>query len=135
MASVRVNISSVSWIDRDRMSPFTGMPMNIFSSDAWLDQLCFGMRHTANNPPPATFDGGVYLNGLTLAYQYRSVTSFTLELDLDPQGKLLRFRQWPGSHAILDAGYTAPFDSGWRAFLGEAKTTAFGDFQSLKFKS
>jgi hypothetical protein len=123
MASLPINVCSISWIDRDRMSPFVSMPVNIFAADAWLNQLCYGMRHTANDPPPTQYYGGGYISGYALSRQYRSLTSYFLELDIDPSGKLLRFRQIPGFPLILDAGYTPPFDSGWELFKGEIGTS------------
>jgi hypothetical protein len=60
VSSLAIYVCSISWIDRDRMSPFVKMPLNIFSADSWLHQLCYGMRHTANDTPPEHYNGAGY---------------------------------------------------------------------------
>jgi hypothetical protein len=83
MGLVTVNVASISWIDEGLMSRFRSMPLNVFKQDAWLDQLCYGMSHTANPTPPKTFDGRKYQAGSTLAKKYRSLTSFTVDINID----------------------------------------------------
>jgi hypothetical protein len=109
-----VKASTISWIDKDLMSGFSSMPS--FGSD-WLDFLCYGMYHTANPTPPKYFDEK-YESGKTLSRQYRSLTIFAIQLQLDDSGNFLSVRRLPGSDAVLDAGYTPPFDSGWELAKG-----------------
>lgn len=134
MSSVAINVCSISWIDRDRMSPFVSMPLNIFSADSWLHQLCYGMRHTANDTPPEHYNGAGYIPSYALGRQYRSLTSFFVELDLDQKGALQRFRRAPVMPLVLDAGYTPPFDSGWELFKGEVGTSILSVDKTLVVK-
>jgi hypothetical protein len=83
------------------------------------------MYHTANPAPPKYFDEK-YESGKTLSKQYRSLTTYSIQLQIEDDGKFLSVRRFPSSDAILDAGYTPPFDSAWelakgiggQAFLG-----------------
>jgi hypothetical protein len=123
MGLVTVNVASISWIDEGLMSRFRSMPLNVFKQDAWLDQLCYGMSHTANPTPPKTFDGRKYQAGSTLAKKYRSLTSFTVDINIGDKGVFQSTRRAQGSDPVLDGGYTPPFDSKWELYKGVALTS------------
>src|SRR5262249_323778 len=101
----KINVASVGWSEKQPMSCVPSVPLNVFAGEAWLNKLCYGMYHTANSTPPDTFDGETYDSGKTLNKQYRSLTTFSLEIETGSFGEPKRFRQAPGSKAVLDAGY------------------------------
>jgi hypothetical protein len=111
-----INVATVSWIDRDRMGPFAGIPLNIFAADAWLKQVTYGMAHTANPDPGQTFDGRGYSPGVTLQRQFRSLTTFTLGLQTDAAGNFTALRS--EQTGVVDPGYTPPFDNRRQMWLG-----------------
>lgn len=127
MPNYRVNAASISWIDRRRMQMFRALPIGkLTTPEFWLDQLSYGMSHTANNDPPSHFDIRSYRSGDTLARDYRSITTVSIDIEVDAQGKLQRFRKAPDAGGVLDPGYTPPFDSGWelvKGLLGVSLTT------------
>jgi hypothetical protein len=78
--------------------------------------LCYGMYHTANPEPPEIFHGQKDIT--KLKQQYRSLTTYSIQLRLGANGEFDSVRRLPNSDAILDAGYTPPFDSGWELWKG-----------------
>jgi len=114
-----INVSTISWIDKELMSVFSDIStLKSALKGDWVDLLGFGMYHTANPKPPAIFHGQKYASGKTLEKQYRSLTSYSIQLQTDTDGKFVAVRRLPGSDAVLDAGYTPPFDSGWEMWKG-----------------
>src|SRR5207302_1273729 len=79
---------------------------------------------TANPKPPETSHGQKYVSGKTLERQYRSLTTYSIQLQTGTDGKFVSIRRLPGSDAVLDAGYTPPFDSGWEMWKGIMGTAA-----------
>jgi hypothetical protein len=128
-----INVSTVSWIDKKIMAVFSDMP-NPFGKEAWLDMLCYGMYHTANPAPPEVFHGQKYKSGTTLDKKYRSLTNYTIQLQVGEDGKFQSVRRLPGSDAILDAGYTPPFDSSWELWKGIIGTAVVGVDPTLPSK-
>ena len=116
MPMYRVNAASISWISKPSLDAYSGMP-NILAEDAWLQQIAFGMSHTANPDPPINFDGSGYTPGSTLAKQYRALTTFTLGLKIGGSGAFEAVTSLP---AIMtpDPGYTPPFGSPWLMRFG-----------------
>jgi hypothetical protein len=131
MGPFDLDVSSVSWIDRDLMSAFSGMP-NPLANDAWIDLMSYGMYHTANPTPPAVLHGqkgpGV------LEKKFRSFTTFSIQLQTGADGKFESVRRSPGSDVISDPGYTPPFDSGWELWKGLVGTALTGIDATLPAK-
>jgi hypothetical protein len=127
MPTITANVCSISWIEQTLMSGFRSMPYNIFSGEAWLNQLCYGMSHTANPTPPTTFDGATYKSGEALQRHYRSLVSFSIELEIAAGGAFVRVRKAPNSDVVLDPGYTPPFDSGWELLKGKFGSSLLSD--------
>lgn len=115
MVPFDIEVSTVSWIDRNLMSLYSGTP-NPFASDAWVDFLGYGMCHTANPEPPDVVRG--QKAATTLEKKYRSFTSFSIQLQLSADGKFEAVRRLPNSDAVLDPGFTPPFDSNWELWKG-----------------
>ena len=126
MGPFDINVSTISWIDKDLMASFTAMPFPIGGDDKWVDLLCYGMAHTANPEPPKVFHGDKYKSGDTLAKQYRSLTTYSLQLQTTADGKFNSVRRFPTSNAVLDAGYTPPFNSSWELWKGIIGTAFLG---------
>src|SRR6266853_2310241 len=78
--------------------------------------LCYGMYHTANAEPPKIFQGKKDIT--KLKQQYRSLTAYSIQLRIGANGEVEAVRRLPNSDAILDAGYTPPFDSGGELWKG-----------------
>jgi hypothetical protein len=111
MPTYRVNAASISWISKPSLEAYSGMP-NILADDAWLQQIAFGMSHTANPDPPPTFDGSGYKPEVTLARQYRALATYTVGLRIGAGGAFEAVTSLP---VVMkpDPGYTPPFDSPW----------------------
>ena len=111
MPIYRVNAASISWISKPSLDAYSGMP-NILADDGWLQQIAFGMSHTANPDPPQTFDGSTYAPEKTFGKQYRALTTFTLGLKTGGSGAFEAVTSLP---VVMkpDPGYTPPFDSPW----------------------
>jgi hypothetical protein len=121
-----INVSTISWIDKTLMSSFSPMPNPLAGGDSWVDLLCYGMSHTANPEPPKIFHGDKYKSGTTLGMQYRSLTTYSLQLQTTADGKFDSVRRLPNSDAVLDPGYTPPFDSSWELWKGILGTAFVG---------
>src|SRR5215472_9869852 len=108
MVPFDIDVSTVSWIDKKIMSIFSGLP-NPLADEAWVDLLCYGTSHTANPEPPDVLHGQD--GAAVLGKQYRSFTTFSIQLQVDSNGTFQSVRQLPNSNTVLDPGYTPPFDS------------------------
>jgi hypothetical protein len=129
-----INVSTISWIDKPLMSSFSPMPNPLAGGDSWVDLLCYGISHTANPEPPKIFHGDKYQSGVTLAKQYRSLTTYSLQLQTTADGKFDSVRRLPASNAVIDAGYTPPFDSSWELWKGIIGTSVLGVDATLPSK-
>jgi hypothetical protein len=116
MGPFDIEVSTVSWIDRNLMSSFSGTPSPFSGADGWLDFLCYGMSHTANPEPPDVVRA--QKAAATLAKKYRSFTTFSIQLQIGADGKFEAVRRLPNSDLVSDPGYTPPFDSDWELWKG-----------------
>ncbi len=94
--ATKVSIACVSWIDPGPL-PKVGFWLFAGAATSWAKRVIMGLVATSNPAPAATIPSiGAFMRGK----QYRAVQSCVIDL-----GPALRI-----SEAILDPGYTPPFD-------------------------
>ena len=107
-----LTITTISWIDRKNL-PMPGIGNLIEAArggdSGWDDRTIIGLIATCNPPPPAPLGD---LTTFRAKKEYRAVTSIQLKPDLSGLS----------GDAILDPGWTPPFDKSKLPLLARLKS-------------